>query len=274
MKKTEAFVISVCVLFLLILLACGGGGGDDVSDRPAETPAVGGRSNPSAGTSVSMYMKLRTPTFTPAFSGTEAEGTPEPGAPSTSVSDSAATALASPVAVTAPSAHYAVTTTAAGASPAPVVAPPSEQGVDALKVGLVSDTTGFSDNSVNENARAAVQAALNKLGGEGQFVESKQADNYTANIQELIGAGCNVIIAGGPSLAESIADNARQHRDLSFAILNHIYKAAKEGDPDPYAADLKNVSTLLVTDSNADSAILSYLQSVKEGTVKSGVVSP
>jgi basic membrane protein A len=93
----------------------------------------------------------------------------------------------------------------------------------ALKIGLVTDTGGISDQGFNQLAWEGIQKAVIEMGFEPKFIESTQPTDYEANIDTLAGEGYDVIITIGASMGDVTALKAKQYPDIKFGIVDHAY---------------------------------------------------
>ena len=114
-----------------------------------------------------------------------------------------------------------------------------------LKVGLVTDVGGVNDKSFNQSAWDGVRKAMKDLGVEAKFIESKQPTDYEKNIDQFATENYNVIISVGYLMGDATAVKAKQYPNIQFGIIDYAYFPAKAGDPDPYAGDLKGVTSLM-----------------------------
>jgi len=137
-----------------------------------------------------------------------------------------------------------------------------------FKVGLVTDVGGVNDKSFNQSAWAGAQKAAKDLGIEAKFIESKQVTDYEKNIDQFATEGYDMIITVGFLMGDATAKKAKEYPNIEFAIIDFAYFPAKEGDPDPYKTDLKNVTSLMFAEDQ-----VGYMAGVLAGCMsKSGVV--
>jgi basic membrane protein A len=93
----------------------------------------------------------------------------------------------------------------------------------AIKVGLVTDTGGVTDQSFNQLAWGGVQKAATDMGFQAKFLESTQPSDYEMNIDALAAEGYNVIITVGSLMGDATALKAKQYPDIKFAIVDNAY---------------------------------------------------
>ena len=137
-----------------------------------------------------------------------------------------------------------------------------------IKVGLVTDQGGVNDKSFNQSAWAGVQKAIKDLGIEGKFIESKAETDYEKNLDIFANEKYDLILGVGFLMGDALAKKAKQYPDRKFAIVDNAYFPAKAGDPDPYATDLKNVTSLMFQEDE-----VGYLAGVLAGCMtKTGTV--
>ena len=115
----------------------------------------------------------------------------------------------------------AVPTTAPTA--APTTAPTAAPTKAALKVALVTDIGGIDDKSFNQTAWAGVQMAMDKLGVQGKYLQSKQQTDYDKNIQEFVQEGYPMIVTVGFLLGPATAKGAIANPNVKFAIVDYSY---------------------------------------------------
>ena len=89
---------------------------------------------------------------------------------------------------------------------------------------LVSDAGGWDDKSFNESAKNGLDKAEDELGVVGKTAESKDANDFEANVQAMVDEECNLIIGVGFSLAEAIAKAAEENPDINFALVDSTFE--------------------------------------------------
>ncbi len=191
-----------------------------------------------------------------------------PAAPTTApAAKAAATTAPAAAATTAPTAAAKAAAPAAPAAGATTAAPAAAAGKK-IKVGLVTDVGGVNDKSFNQSAWEGVQRAMKELGVDGKFIESKAPTDYEKNIDAFVTDKYDLIIAVGFLMGDATAKKAKQYPDQKFAIIDNAYFPEKAGDPDPYAGDLKNVTSLMFAEDQ-----VGYLAGVLAGCMtQSGTV--
>ncbi|CAN5240419.1 BMP family ABC transporter substrate-binding protein [soil metagenome] len=127
----------------------------------------------------------------------------------------------------------------------------------------VSDLTGFDDKDFNELTYDGVKAAAEELGVEPKATESASEDQYSGNIEALMGEGCDLIVTVGFALATATRDAAQANPDVNFALID---STVANDDFSPLTLD--NVKPVLFD--TAQAAVLAgYLAA---GASKTGVV--
>jgi basic membrane protein A len=87
---------------------------------------------------------------------------------------------------------------------------------DVLCVGLVTDVGEIDDKSFNQSAWEGVQQAESDLGATVDYVETKDAKDYGANIALFADQGYDVIVTVGFALGEATAEAAAKYPDVNF----------------------------------------------------------
>lgn len=127
----------------------------------------------------------------------------------------------------------------------------------------VSDLTGFDDRDFNELTYTGVKEAADELGVEPKAAESASEDDYTSNIENLIGEDCDLIVTVGFALANATRDAAVANEDVNFALID---STVSNDDFSPL--ELDNVKPVLFD--TAQAAVLAgYLAA---GASQTGVV--
>lgn len=87
---------------------------------------------------------------------------------------------------------------------------------DVLCVGLVTDVGEIDDKSFNQSAWAAVQQAQTDLGAIINYVETKDAKDYAANMQLFIDKKYDIIVTVGYALGTATAEAATANPTVKF----------------------------------------------------------
>ncbi len=87
---------------------------------------------------------------------------------------------------------------------------------DVLCVGLVTDVGEVDDKSFNQSAWEGVQRTADELGAQVEFVETKDAKDYLANIDLFGEQNYDVIVTVGFALGEATLEAAAKYPDIDF----------------------------------------------------------
>lgn len=83
-------------------------------------------------------------------------------------------------------------------------------------IGLVTDVGEVDDKSFNQSAWTGAQQAATELGGIANYVETKDAKDYAANMQLFIDKGYDVIVTVGYALGTATVEAAVANPEISF----------------------------------------------------------
>ncbi len=114
----------------------------------------------------------------------------------------AACGAATPTATTAPAAS------AGGVSTAP--------GGKKLKVGLVTDVGSVNDKSFNQSSYDGIVRAQKELGSEIKYVETKDAKDYSKNIDQFVQEKYDVIVTVGFAIGDATLAAAKASPAIKF----------------------------------------------------------
>ena len=87
---------------------------------------------------------------------------------------------------------------------------------DVLCVGLVTDVGEIDDKSFNQSAWEGVKQAEAELGATVDYVETKDAKDYGANIALFADQNYDIIVTVGFALGEATSEAANQYPDVDF----------------------------------------------------------
>ncbi len=96
---------------------------------------------------------------------------------------------------------------------------------DVLCVGLVTDVGEVDDKSFNQSAWEGAQQAGEKLGAQVDFIETKDAKDYGANIALFADDGYDVIVTVGFAMGEATAEAAGKYPDINFVGVDQFQGA-------------------------------------------------
>ncbi len=102
-----------------------------------------------------------------------------------------------------------------------------------IKVGLISDTGGFNDNSFNWLALQGLQRAQADFGVVGSTYDSSSPDDFAPNLEQCVADGNALCISVGFSLGDATLAAANAHPGTKFAIVDFTY--------DTYPANLRSL---------------------------------
>ena len=95
-----------------------------------------------------------------------------------------------------------------------------------FKVCEVTDTGGIDDKSFNATAWKGVQDAIDQLGVDGKYLESKEVSDFEKNINAFLDEDCNLIITVGFLLSDATKAAAEANPDVKFSIVDNTYDPA------------------------------------------------
>lgn len=104
------------------------------------------------------------------------------------------------------------------------------EGAEEYVACLVSDAGGWDDKSFNESAKNGLDDAVADFNVVPKTAESKDANDFEANVQNMVDEGCNLIIGVGFSLAEAIGNAAKENPDISFGLVDSEFSEETAGD--------------------------------------------
>ena len=112
---------------------------------------------------------------------------------------------------------------------------------EVLCVGLVTDVGEIDDKSFNQSAWEGVKLAETELGALVQYVETKDAKDYSANIQLFAEKGYDVIVTVGFALGEATLAEAANYPNIDFIGV----------DQGQWAGEVANVTGLIFPEDKA-----------------------
>ncbi|MHB1613955.1 MAG: BMP family lipoprotein [Actinomycetes bacterium] len=121
----------------------------------------------------------------------------------------------------------ALTAAACGSKPATSTPSSSSSATSAapasFKACMVTDTGGIDDRSFNASAWQGIQNAESALGVSGQYLQSTSQNDYTPNINALVGQKCGVIVTVGFLMGDATKAAATANPNQKFAIVDFSY---------------------------------------------------
>jgi len=85
---------------------------------------------------------------------------------------------------------------------------------------MVSDAGGFDDKSFNQLGYEGLTEAAEAEGAEAKTVESADETVYDANLSNLAGQGCNLIVTVGFALADATKAAAESNPEIDYATID------------------------------------------------------
>jgi simple sugar transport system permease protein len=107
-------------------------------------------------------------------------------------------------------------------------------------VGLVTDVGHIDDGTFNQYAYEGLKRAAEEHDLETAVIETEDADQYDANLRQLIDQGCQFIVTIGSRTGPAVERLARQHPESHFILVDH--------EPLP---DTENVTGLVFAEDQA-----------------------
>ncbi|NLG71845.1 MAG: BMP family ABC transporter substrate-binding protein [Chloroflexi bacterium] len=155
--------------------------------------------------------------------------------------------------------------TEAPAAEEPAAEEPAAEGdcssPDVLCVGLVTDVGEVDDKSFNQSSWEGVVAAVEELGGQANYIETKDAKDYAANIQLFAEEGYDVIVTVGFALGEATLAAAEQYPDIDFIGVDQFVSEPVENVvglifPEDKSGFMAGALAGMLTKSNTIAAVL------------------
>ena len=88
---------------------------------------------------------------------------------------------------------------------------------------MVTDTGGIDDRSFNASAWQGITNSEKDLGVQGKYLQSTSQNDYTPNINALLGQNCGIIVTVGFLMGDATKAAATAHPDAKFAIVDNAY---------------------------------------------------
>jgi basic membrane protein A len=105
---------------------------------------------------------------------------------------------------------------------------------------MVSDNGGFNDHSFNQLGLEGLTSAASELGIKEKHVQSDADTDYAPNLNQMLDAGCNLIITVGFNLAAATATAAKANPKVEFAMIDSALS-----NPDNSTLVLPNAKPIL-----------------------------
>lgn len=92
-----------------------------------------------------------------------------------------------------------------------------------LKIAMVTDTGGISDQSFNQSAWEGLERSQNELGVIASFLESKQEADYAPNLETLYDQGNDLMWGIGYLMGDTVLEAANTNPDRKYATIDFAY---------------------------------------------------
>ncbi|HRE48599.1 MAG TPA: BMP family ABC transporter substrate-binding protein [Aggregatilineales bacterium] len=109
-----------------------------------------------------------------------------------------------------------------------------------LKIGLVTDVGQVDDRSFNQSAYEGVVKAAEAIDGEFDYIETKDPNDYAANIAAFADQDYDIIVTVGFALGEATAAAAAKYPDIHFIGVDQFQ-----------GAEIANVTGLIFPEAKA-----------------------
>jgi basic membrane protein A len=93
-------------------------------------------------------------------------------------------------------------------------------------IGLVTDTGKVDDKSFNQSAHEGAKAAAEELGGFYKYIETQDAKDYAANMQQFTNKKYDVVVTVGFLMADATVAAAEGSPDTKFIGVDQGYDAS------------------------------------------------
>ncbi|MCB9423213.1 MAG: BMP family ABC transporter substrate-binding protein [Ardenticatenaceae bacterium] len=113
---------------------------------------------------------------------------------------------------------------------------------EVLCVGLVTDVGEVDDKSFNQSAWEGVKLAESELGAKVDFIETKDAKDYGANIALFAENGYDIIVTVGFAMGEATGIAATEYPDIDFIGVDQFQAWPFDDDA---SNDFTNVAGLI-----------------------------
>jgi len=100
----------------------------------------------------------------------------------------------------------------------------TEEPTSDLTVAMVTDTGGLGDKSFNDLAYAALEQAQAEYGIEIDALESNEVADYEPNIDQLAGAGFELIMTVGALMGDTTIAKAPEYPEVNFIGIDQFFE--------------------------------------------------
>jgi basic membrane protein A len=102
-----------------------------------------------------------------------------------------------------------------------------------FRIGLVTDVGEVDDKSFNQSAWEGAQEGASAVGGTAEYIQTKDAKDYAANIAEFADQGYDVIVTVGFALGQATVEAAKKYPNIKFIGIDQF-----QGEATPNVAGL------------------------------------
>ncbi len=92
-----------------------------------------------------------------------------------------------------------------------------------FKIAMAPDVGGINDQSFNQSAWEGLKKFSKESGADISYVESRQASDFTQNLDKLSDGDYDLIFAVGFSMADALLDTATLNLDKNYAMVDFSY---------------------------------------------------
>jgi len=104
----------------------------------------------------------------------------------------------------------------------------TEEPTSDLMAAMVTDTGGLGDKSFNDLAYAALEQAQAEYGIEIRALESNEVADYEPNIDQLAGAGFELIMTVGALMGDTTIAKAPEYPEVDFIGIDQFFEEPAE----------------------------------------------
>jgi basic membrane protein A len=97
-----------------------------------------------------------------------------------------------------------------------------------LKVGLVTDVGSINDKSFNQSSYEGIVQAQKDLGAEIKYIETKDAKDYSKNIDQFVQEKYDVIVTVGFAIGDATIAAAKASTGVKFIGVDQFQEPGKE----------------------------------------------
>ncbi len=98
---------------------------------------------------------------------------------------------------------------------------------DVFCIGLVTDTGKVDDKSFNQSAHEGAKAAAADLDGYYKYIETQDAKDYAANMQQFTNKKYDIVVTVGFLMTDATAQAAADNPNTKFIGVDQTYDASK-----------------------------------------------